>query len=95
MKKLCLIALVLVLTLSLTACFRRKNDEPTTPSTTIPATSPSMPLPTMDPTTEPSGSWHENDGTIPGAANEDMYDNTEPTNGRHRRMPPKMGGFSA
>ena len=101
MKKFCLIALVLVLTLSLTACFGGNNDEKTDTganteaTTTAPQTDPtvSLPLPTIDdPATDPSGSMPGNDGTIPGAANEDMYDNTEATTGSHRRMP-GMGGM--
>ena len=98
MKKFVLIALVFVLTLSLTACFRRKNDETTAPTTsteattTAPAIDPTvtLPLPTMDPTTDSSEGENGNDGTIPGAANEDMYESTEPTHGRSRRMP-RMG----
>lgn len=95
MKKLLLIALVFVLTLSLTACFGGRNDTTnTTDTTTMPDTRPSvtLPLPTMDPTTGPSESESGNDGTIPGAANEDMYESTEPTTGSHRRMP-RMGGM--
>lgn len=99
MKKLALIALVFVLTLSLTACFRRNDPMPSTNDTEPPTQTTTMP----DPSTEPSSSMTAPDpsinmtvpdpsnGTIPGAANEDMYDNTQPSDGK-RTMDPVFPG---
>lgn len=49
MKRLSIIALVLVLTLSLVACGRRDNGETSAPTTTTPSTDMTI-IPHMDPT---------------------------------------------
>ena len=62
MKKLCIITLALVLTLSLAACGRK--DKPNTPSTTVPTTENSI-LPSMDPTTATNVPDPDVEGAVP------------------------------
>ena len=69
MKKLCIIALVFVLTFALAACGRRKNDNtittmPTTQPTTTPTTDTSI-LPEMDPTMDTNVPDPDVNGAVP------------------------------
>lgn len=85
MKRFCMIALVLVLTVCLmTGCFgRNNNDSTSTPSTsTAPTTQPTtrpVTRPTTQPTTQPDSTMPGMDDMIPGTE-----DTINPTNGANQ-----------
>lgn len=94
MKRICMIALVLVLSVCLlTGCFGRKdNNKTTVPSTTVAPTQAPTSRPTTQPTVRPDGTMPGMDDMIPGTD-----DTIDPTNGanqdtgdaRGRAMPSK------
>ena len=88
MKKLSMIALVLVLTLALAACGRRNNNETTAPTTTEPSTDMTI-IPDIDPTIETNIPDPNVDTSMPmytdGTDSTDATDATGSTSGRSRK----------
>ena len=76
MKKISIIALMLIVTLSLAACGRR-NDKETTPTTTAPTTQATI-FPSTDPIIETNIPDPSVDTSMPDIS--DMMDDTNSTN---------------